>query len=320
MQARQLLEKAILDSITCPITLQIMREPVTLSNGTIVEKESAQKLFERERPLCPITRAPITGYKPCLHLNGLIDAYLETHPDANQYPENSAIARPLPPTADLYLLLAPNAPTVPAETYYLPQIIAVKPRHTGNTIKLFSIGDCRAKKDALMQMTSNPQERRYTPALRGNIVDVEQNDIQYKWWNMPNDEILFWNKPKQSVDFLRSSQALIIITSSPAMFGFIMGVILQHSISSQYNYYHITYSEDGLVTGTTRLVNQTDDTATPTLNELYTDPITGEHLNMRTTNDLAKLHEVGTTLLTHIAEHTQQVAQQAPPAGPCSIM
>lgn len=74
--------------LTCPVTLLIFLEPVTvLPSGHVYEKEIIQALLlegskQKKEVVCPISRTPITGYINAWNILSGVDEYLQQNPNS----------------------------------------------------------------------------------------------------------------------------------------------------------------------------------------------------------------------------------------------
>lgn len=72
----------IYDSFICPLTKQVMRDPVTLENGQTFEREAIEKWFKEcresgRRPVCPLTQRELrsTELNPSIALRNTIEEW-----------------------------------------------------------------------------------------------------------------------------------------------------------------------------------------------------------------------------------------------------
>lgn len=72
----------IYDSFICPLTKQVMRDPVTLENGQTFEREAIEKWFKEcresgRRPVCPFTQRELrsTELNPSIALRNTIEEW-----------------------------------------------------------------------------------------------------------------------------------------------------------------------------------------------------------------------------------------------------
>ena len=68
-------EPEIPKHLQCPITLSLMRNPVTASDGQTYEKEAIEKWMERNK-FSPITREPITSINPNFTIKYLCEQFM----------------------------------------------------------------------------------------------------------------------------------------------------------------------------------------------------------------------------------------------------
>ena len=76
LEAKNRLAAAEETSLTCPITMEIMQNPVMDNHGHTFEKEAIEKCLTSESS-CPISREPITSLVPNLGLKSLIEELLQ---------------------------------------------------------------------------------------------------------------------------------------------------------------------------------------------------------------------------------------------------
>ncbi|KAJ6828889.1 U-box domain-containing protein 44-like [Iris pallida] len=86
----QLRIEPIYESFVCPLTKQVMRDPVTIENGQTFEREAIEKWFKecnisKKRPLCPITKKELnsTELNPSIALRNTIEEWTQRN-DAAQ--------------------------------------------------------------------------------------------------------------------------------------------------------------------------------------------------------------------------------------------
>lgn len=72
----------IYDAFICPLTKQVMRDPVTLENGQTFEREAIEKWFKEcreagRRPVCPLTQRELrsTELNPSIALRNAIEEW-----------------------------------------------------------------------------------------------------------------------------------------------------------------------------------------------------------------------------------------------------
>lgn len=76
------------DYLLCSTTLYLYNEPVTVApSGKIYEWESIDRLItdakaQGRQALCPLTKAPITGYVKAFNIVAAVEDYVSTHPEA----------------------------------------------------------------------------------------------------------------------------------------------------------------------------------------------------------------------------------------------
>lgn len=73
-----------IEDFVCPMSLQYLLNPVTLSNGKIYEKQLLEKLFDgKSTAICPMTRNLIHSNEIIIDakLKRLLDSYFENHPE-----------------------------------------------------------------------------------------------------------------------------------------------------------------------------------------------------------------------------------------------
>lgn len=89
----KILNDSIKQTITCPITLSIFRDPVTLpDSGRVVERAAAKKLTED-----PFTRKPFAyseNMKKNITVSQLVDDYLKMHPEEQSQQYESEMIAP----------------------------------------------------------------------------------------------------------------------------------------------------------------------------------------------------------------------------------
>lgn len=72
----------IYDAFVCPLTKQVMRDPVTLENGQTFEREAIEKWFKEckengRKPVCPLTQKELrsTDLNPSIALRNTIEEW-----------------------------------------------------------------------------------------------------------------------------------------------------------------------------------------------------------------------------------------------------
>ncbi|KAL2549860.1 U-box domain-containing protein 25 [Forsythia ovata] len=51
----------------CPISLELMRDPVTICTGQMYDRTSIESWVATENTTCPVTRSPLTDFTPILN-------------------------------------------------------------------------------------------------------------------------------------------------------------------------------------------------------------------------------------------------------------
>ena len=68
------------DSLVCPVTLLLFKDPVVASSGITYERSAIEELLSTPNPLCPTTRAPLTPHLvPNVMARSLAREWAETH-------------------------------------------------------------------------------------------------------------------------------------------------------------------------------------------------------------------------------------------------
>ena len=69
-------EPEIPKHLQCPITLSLMRNPVTASDGQTYEKEAIEKWMKNNNNSSPFTRKPITSINPNFAIKNLCEQFM----------------------------------------------------------------------------------------------------------------------------------------------------------------------------------------------------------------------------------------------------
>ena len=69
-------EPEIPKHLQCPITLSLMRNPVTASDGQTYEKEAIEKWMKKNNNSSPFTRKPITSINPNFAIKNLCEQFI----------------------------------------------------------------------------------------------------------------------------------------------------------------------------------------------------------------------------------------------------
>lgn len=97
----------IYDAFVCPLTKQVMRDPVTLENGQTFEREAIEKWFEEckesgRKPVCPLTLKELRSIElnPSIALRNTIEEWTARN-DAAQLDLASRSLSPGSPESDV---------------------------------------------------------------------------------------------------------------------------------------------------------------------------------------------------------------------------
>ncbi|KAG4948376.1 hypothetical protein JHK82_041559 [Glycine max] len=101
-------EAQLPDHFKCPISLQIMSDPVILSSGHTFDRSSIQRWLDAGHRTCPITKLPLPAHSsliPNHALRSLISNYAPINPQQHHHPQTlisslTSLSSPLPSKLD----------------------------------------------------------------------------------------------------------------------------------------------------------------------------------------------------------------------------
>ncbi|MQM20684.1 hypothetical protein Taro_053710 [Colocasia esculenta] len=91
------------DDFKCPISLEVMKDPVILSSGHTFDRASIQRWLDSGNRTCPVTKLPLPPH-PSLIPNHALRSLISTYAAAR--PSHQRSGRPSPPSSEPKVLLA----------------------------------------------------------------------------------------------------------------------------------------------------------------------------------------------------------------------